>query len=105
MQIKPDVVARPAGQRPPVIQKRPGDARRYVIDCVDILRAGELLCGQAEVAGEGVQVGAVRPRQGRFVEVEIAGGAPAAADLPLSITLPTTHGSIVVCVDVRVVAR
>jgi hypothetical protein len=97
----PDVVARPVGQAPASINKRPADARAYLVDCAQLMvrarpatpPADGLVCRARPLAG------------GTVLEVHLAGGpAPVGVrplDVPLRLAVVTTQGQIELALTVR----
>lgn len=101
-----DVKARPPGQPSGRIEKRPGDARDYRIDCTPLLREHELVRAVLDVQTSGLTAGPARARHGVYAEVRLSGGTVPAgathADYPLSLCLQTTQGTVEAVVVVRV---
>lgn len=102
-----DAVVVAAGTTLPVIARRPGDARDYVIDFGPILRLHEVLSTVSDVTpGAGIAAGTAAVVQGRYVRTQISGGTvPNGSpyqDYDLKIVAATNRGSVQGNVTVRV---
>lgn len=102
-----DVVARPVGQAPASISKRPADSRAYLVDCAPLLRKWELMA-RARTAAPPPEGLACRARPlpgGTVLEVHLSGGPAAGGlrskDLPLRLAVVTSQGQIEVALTVR----
>lgn len=102
-----DIVARPAGQAPIIIVKRPGESRAYLVDCAPLLRKWELMARARTAAPppEGLVCRARPLAGGTVLEIHLAGGpaagAPRGRDLPLRLAVVTSQGQIEVALTVR----
>lgn len=102
----PDVVARPVGQAPASLNKRPADSRAYLVDCAPLLRKWELMArARATSAPDGLVCRARPLAGGTVLEVHLSGGpAPEglrAREVPLRLAVVTTQGQIEVALTVR----
>lgn len=103
----PDVIARPAGQAPASINKRPADARAYLVDCAQLLRKWELMvrARPATPPSDGLVCRARPLAGGTVLEVHLAGGpAPVGVrplDVPLRLAVVTTQGQMELALTVR----
>jgi hypothetical protein len=101
-----DIQARPAGQPRPRIDLRAGDDRPFRIDCTLLLREHELMTQVTDAAAPQLGACRARTRQGRAVEVQLAGVAVPAGgphlDTVLRVRATTTRGAVDIVVDVRV---
>lgn len=101
-----DAIATQPGKPVPRIDKRLADDRVYSIDCTLLLRADELLTQVTSAEGAGLELSGARTRQGKAMEIRIAGGAVPPnmpyKDHAVAATLKTTRGSIGIAFDVRV---
>lgn len=89
-----DAIARAPGAQAPTISKLVSDSRRYVVDCLPLLREHELATSAELVASNGVEVTGVRTRYGRYAQLEVAGGPESErpVDCPVTIAVNTNEG-------------
>lgn len=104
--MQADAIASLPGQPAPRIAKRAADARLYTIDCFPLLKEHELLSAVVSAESAGLTVSDARTRQGRFVEVRVAGGPTPPViphkDFDVTIVVDTQRGRIAVQFEVRV---
>lgn len=108
-ELQADVIAKRVGASPPVIDKRPGDTRPYLVDLRALLVAGEIALGVGEVQAPGLDIGRSRTRAGHFLDIEIGGGdvplGQASKSFAVSVVMTTTRGTLQVELDVVVHRR